>query len=563
MAIYNANELTTAFYERGFHYSRDLIFNYFLSLISKPFAILTGISGSGKSKIAEVFAEIIADENNKNYELVPVKPNWRDNKGLFGYHNVIDDSYYITPLIRLFIRALNDPNHPYFLILDEMNIAKTEHYFADYLSIIESRRGKRIPADDSEVATFTYEGDTSLSEAIILAAFDLGDTTKYREIKEYRENRFSIKWKEQRFGGAPDNWTPQFRSELNQGDGRLAHRVFEGGNGNYRFKDKSLLSPEDQATLQRLEKLYRSLVKPEKIEILQDNMVLHNSPVCIGADGVKCNCMSCPYVNNNSEKYKCSNLYDSETQTYLVPPEMPIPLNVFTIGTVNVDETTYMFSPKVLDRSNVIEFNEVDFTSLYALTEQAAEILKQNTRIISDSEFYFDEDMDMPSMEVTLATKACVDTFIAKDDKTFENLLKIFSVLKKYNLHFGYRVMNEISCYMCNALKYTSYEHASTIALDNQILQKVLPKMHGSYEKLWAPLVEILSVLSKSDLGLNTNVDAAQLVEQLSRAVGTECSDFNIDTDTLKSTFKYPKSAMKILEMLDTLSTSGFAAFIK
>ena len=183
MAVQNTNELTTAFSERGFYYSKDLIFNYFLSLISKPFAILTGISGSGKSKIAEVFAEIIADDNNKNYELVPVKPNWRDNKGLFGYHNVIDDSYYTTPLIRLFIRALNDPEHPYFLILDEMNIAKTEHYFADYLSIIESRRGNRIPADDSAVTSFTYEGDTSLSEAIILAAFDLGDTTKYRDIK--------------------------------------------------------------------------------------------------------------------------------------------------------------------------------------------------------------------------------------------------------------------------------------------------------------------------------------------------------------------------------------------
>lgn len=561
MAIHNTNELQPAFSDRGFHYSKDLIFNYYLSLISKPFTILTGISGSGKSKIAEVFAEIIAEENSKNCELIPVKPNWRDNKGLFGYHNVIDDSYYITPLIRLFIRALSDPEHPYFLVLDEMNIAKTEHYFADYLSVIESRRGIKVPADDSGVESFKYQGNTSLSEAIILAAFDLGDTTKTRKIKEYRENRFSLKWKDQRFGGAPENWTPQFRSELNQGEGRLAFRVFDGGDGEYRLKDKTAMSKEDRAIVERLEDLYHKLVRPEGVKIIQDNIVLHNSSVCIGANGNKCSCFDCPY--SNSEKYKCSNLYTPETQTYLVPPEMPIPLNVFTIGTVNVDETTYMFSPKVLDRSNVIEFNEVDFASLYALTESGADIANQNTRIITDDKFYFNKDAAMPAMEITLATKDCVDAFISKEPEISEDILKVFSTLKKYNLHFGYRVMNEISCYMCNALKYTSYANASSVALDNQILQKVLPKMHGSYEKIWSPLVDVLNVLSFNDLDISADMDASEIVEQIKLKTGLEISNLNMNVNDIKTMFKYPRSAMKVLEMLDTLNTSGFAAFIK
>lgn len=559
MAIHNTNELVQAFSDRGFHYSKDLLFNYFLSLISKPFTILTGISGSGKSKIAEVFAEIIAEDGNKNFELIPVKPNWRDNKGLFGYHNVIDDSYYITPLIRLFIRALNDSNHPYFLILDEMNIAKAEHYFADYLSIIESRRGTSIPADDSGVETFTYDGSTSLSEAIILAAFDLGDTNTFREIKEYRENRFSIKWKQQRFHG--NNWTAQFRSELNQGEGRLAHRVFEGGDGEYRMKKLTEMTPDDQNTVTRLYELYKTLVKCETYEISQNNIVLHNSPLCIGADGSKCNCVDCPF--SISEKYKCPNLYIRETETYLVPPEIPIPLNVFTIGTVNVDETTYMFSPKVLDRSNVIEFNEVDFVSLYDLTENCVSILSENTRIISDNAFYFEENVDMPKMEVTLATKSCVNTFSTKAPETFEDLAKVFAVLKKYNMHFGYRVMNEISCYMCNAMKYTSYENVSAVALDNQILQKILPKMHGAYDKLWAPLVDILAVISTFDLELNADMDATQLIEQINNKAELEISNLNMTIEDIKKVFKYPRSAIKVLEMLDTLGVSGFAAFIK
>lgn len=558
MVMYETDLLQKAFADKGFHYSKDLIFNYYLSLISKPFAILTGISGSGKSKIAEVFAEIVADGDTKNFELVPVKPNWRDNKGLFGYHNVIDDSYYITPLIRLFIRALNNPKHPYFLILDEMNIAKTEHYFADYLSIIESRRGIKVAADDSGVTTFEYQGDTSLSEAIILAAFDLGETDQFRKIKEYRDNRFSVKWQEQRFGG--NNWTAQFRSELNQGDGRLAHRVFEGGNDQYRLKDRALMTPADRATVERLEELYHSLVRRESFEIIQDNIVLHNSSVCIGANGSKCACLDCPY--KNSEKYKCPNLYEADTQMYLVPPEMPIPLNVFTVGTVNVDETTYMFSPKVLDRSNVIEFNEVDFASLYALNEESLRILRENSRIISDDAFYFDENTAAP-MEVTLATKDCVDTFLSLDATRFADLLQIFSVLKKYNMHFGYRVMNEISCYMCNALKYCTYTNAAAVALDNQILQKVLPKMHGSYEKLWSPLLDLLNVLAAADLELHAGMDASQLIEQISTKANIDLSDLNMKVEDIKNTFKYPKSAMKILEMLDTLSSSGFAAFIK
>ena len=535
-----------------------MIFNYYLSLISKPFVILTGISGSGKSKIAEVFAEIVAGGDTKNFELVPVKPNWRDNKGLFGYHNVIDDSYYITPLIRLFIRALNDREHPYFLILDEMNIAKTEHYFADYLSIIESRRGIKFAADDSGVTTFEYQGDTSLSEAIILAAFDLGETDKYRKIKEYRDNRFSVKWQEQRFGG--NNWTAQFRSELNQGDGRLAHRVFEGGNDQYRLKDRALMTPADRATVERLEELYHSLVRRESFEIIQDNIVLHNSSVCIGANGSKCACPDCPY--KNSEKYKCPNLYKADTQMYLVPPEMPIPLNVFTVGTVNVDETTYMFSPKVLDRSNVIEFNEVDFASLYALNAESLRILGENSRIISDDAFYFDENTTAP-MEITLATKDCVDTFLSSDPDHFADLLQVFSVLKKHNMHFGYRVMNEISCYMCNALKYSTYANVSAVALDNQILQKVLPKMHGSYEKLWAPLIELLNMLSATNLELNADMDVSQLIDQISAKANIDLPNLNMKVEDMKNIFKYPKSAMKILEMLDTLSSSGFAAFIK
>lgn len=560
MSIVKVEDLIVAFNKRGFHYSKDLLFNYYNSLITKPFVILTGISGSGKSKIAELFAEIISTDGEKQYELIPVKPNWRDNKGLFGYHNLIDNSYYITPLIKLFIKALKNVDKPYFLILDEMNIAKTEHYFADYLSLIESRRVEERecgPTLADLKQLFSYKTKISLSEAIILAAIDIDKKDQLLKVEEYRNNRFVELWKDTFYGG--NNWTAQFRSELNQGEGRLAFRVFEGGNGEYKMKEKSVMTSSDLAIVEKLENMYDSIIKGKVV--VQDNMNLHNSSLCLSADGNVCACDTCPYKNN--EKYLCDKLYDATTESYLVPPELPIPLNIFTIGTVNVDETTYMFSPKVLDRSNVIEFNEVDFSGLYKLSADNEKELKEVNKYIGDNNFFFDAGSDMPNVVMTMPSKECVDRFIMEGKSEFDDLIHIFSVLKKYNMHFGYRVMNEIARYMCNVYDTTSYTNKSVKALDNQILQKVLPKFYGSYDKLWGPLIEILSLCTISGARWKKDVDSETLISELNSISGGLITDLEINADMVTKVFKYPKAAMKIIEMLSDLNTAGFATFIK
>lgn len=560
MSIVKANELVASFKKRGFHYSSDLLFNYYNSLITKPFVILTGISGSGKSKIAEIFSEIISEDNEKQYELIPVKPNWRDNKGLFGYHNLIDNSYYVTPLIGLFIKALCNPDKPYFLILDEMNIAKTEHYFADYLSLIESRRVEESECGPSLAdlkLLFSYNEKISLSEAIILAALDIKKPTQLLKVEEYRNNRFVELWKDTFYGG--NNWTAQFRSELNQGDGRLAYRVFEGGNGEYKMKAKSDMSVSDLAIVERLERMYDTLIK--RNVIVQDNIVLHNSDMCLAADGTVCSNQACSH--KKSEKYKCDLLYDATTEHIFVPAELPIPLNVFTVGTVNVDETTYMFSPKVLDRSNVIEFNEVDFTGLYNLSAENNNQLKQVDKCVKDSNFFFDIDADMPAVKITMPSKEHVNRFIAEGKDEFDVIVLIFTVLKKYNMHFGYRVINEIAGYMCNVYDTTRYVNKSIRALDNQILQKILPKFYGSYDKIWRPLVEVLSLCTISEVTWKQDVDADGIISELKRISANKASSFEINSEVAASIFKYPKTALKILEMLEDLNTVGFATFIK
>src|SRR5690606_32390668 len=127
---------------KGFCFSRDEIINLFLSLKAKPFVILSGILGTGKSKIVQLFAESIgATEDNGQFKLIPVRPDWSDGADLIGYEDIKGD-FKIGPLTKVLMEA-NLPenlNKPYFILLDEMNLARVEYYFSDILSVMESRK---------------------------------------------------------------------------------------------------------------------------------------------------------------------------------------------------------------------------------------------------------------------------------------------------------------------------------------------------------------------------------------------------------------------------------------
>jgi 5-methylcytosine-specific restriction protein B len=123
-------------------FSEVLIVRFLASLSSKPFVILSGLSGSGKTKIAQSFVQWIC-ENEAQYKIVPVGADWTNREPLVGYPNGLVPHEYITPdcgVIHLLMEAIKEENEnkPYFLILDEMNLSHVERYFADFLSIMES-----------------------------------------------------------------------------------------------------------------------------------------------------------------------------------------------------------------------------------------------------------------------------------------------------------------------------------------------------------------------------------------------------------------------------------------
>ena len=126
----------------GLNYKDILVLRFVSSLLSKPFVILSGLSGSGKTKIAQSFVQWICEDENQ-YKIVPVGADWTNREPLVGYPNGLVSNEYITPdsgVIHLLMEAVKkeNENKPFFLILDEMNLSHVERYFADFLSIMES-----------------------------------------------------------------------------------------------------------------------------------------------------------------------------------------------------------------------------------------------------------------------------------------------------------------------------------------------------------------------------------------------------------------------------------------
>ena len=119
------------------------------ALRTKPFLLLAGISGTGKSQKVQELAYMtcpegeLCNENGTapgNYCLVEVKPNWHDSTELLGYYSALSGRYELTDFIRFVYKAIKNETVPFFLCLDEMNLAPVEQYFAEYLSVLETRK---------------------------------------------------------------------------------------------------------------------------------------------------------------------------------------------------------------------------------------------------------------------------------------------------------------------------------------------------------------------------------------------------------------------------------------
>ncbi|WP_332461364.1 MrcB family domain-containing protein [Paenibacillus tianjinensis] len=126
---------------QGFFFPEHLIENFYLSLKAKPFVILAGISGTGKTRLVKLFSEALgATRDNGQFSLIPVRPDWSDPADLLGYKD-LSGRFQPGPITKVLVDARQPENRHklYFICLDEMNLARVEHYFSDMLSVLETQ----------------------------------------------------------------------------------------------------------------------------------------------------------------------------------------------------------------------------------------------------------------------------------------------------------------------------------------------------------------------------------------------------------------------------------------
>lgn len=148
-------------------------FPYLTALRTKPFMLLAGISGTGKSRIVRELAfkscpSYLQDEDGTtpgNYCMIEVKPNWHDSSELLGYYSNITKNYQFTKFVKFLVKAMMFPKVPFFVCMDEMNLAPVEQYFAEFLSVLETRKkNKETDAIQSGVLVdSTYFSDYGLT----------------------------------------------------------------------------------------------------------------------------------------------------------------------------------------------------------------------------------------------------------------------------------------------------------------------------------------------------------------------------------------------------------------
>lgn len=426
----------------GLTFKSEFILRFCSSIIAKPFVILTGLSGSGKTKLAQAFVYWLCEHHSERviegadsgtgtkkvsdqYLIVPVGSDWTNREPLLGYPDALNPEKYILPdsgVLQLILRALKDKDRPYFLILDEMNLSHVERYFADFLSTMES----------------------------------------------------------------------------------------------------------------------------------EESIPLHSVK-----DGLK------PAGMKDGEK---------------IPDSIRFPDNLFVIGTVNIDETTHMFSPKVLDRANTIEFR-------ISPDEMAAFLEKDQSKI----------DLESLKGEGSEYAASFLEMYrnrepLKLDGDTQKALNEFFVELGKTGAEFGYRTANEIRILLrqLQALEsaeneeatenerpvaaqgelldeeairtsddsetYESSQNMNYSHLDIAIMQKLLPKLHGSRNKL----VRVLETLGKLCLADEVRNNEKELNVYVDKLFSNDVS--RPDIKSLENV-RFPLSLEKIVRMHRNAIENGFTSF--
>lgn len=388
---------------------------YLTALRTKPFMLLAGISGTGKSRIVRKLAQATnpkeykneedrwKDNRPENFELIQVKPNWHNSMDVVGYMSNIPAPHYVfTDFVRFIVKAWQHKDTPYFLCLDEMNLAPVEEYFAEFLSAIESRA--------------MNENGEYITDPII----------------------------------AP-------------------------------FKEFAQDVREDMLK-QLLGEAHHTEANPLAIQFTEKGLTL--------------------------------------------PP------NLMVMGTVNMDETTFSFSRKVLDRAMSVEMNEVKYDDfLSGQTELMPLLTKWNDKLVNRPQ------------------KACEVQEQIDSQKVIDYLKAVNELLDSTPFKLGYRAANEAILYVSACQDFAKDDFNIEKALDEFTLMKILSRIEGDDSRL--AIDEKDERLLKAGIEGNALDDGEQSLNLLNCLRAIVRQHIGQDTETEK----------KINRMYNTLLREHFVSY--
>ena len=432
-------------------------FVYLTALRTKPFMLLAGISGTGKSRIVRKLAQATVTEelqrangytgndfaNDRwmlhspgNFELIQVKPNWHNSMDVIGYLSNIPSPHYVfTPFIEFIVKAWQHPEVPFFLCLDEMNLAPVEEYFAEFLSAIESR---------------SFEGEEYVTDPII---------------KPFNS-----------FGSAKDEKC----TETNIGD-MMINTLFP----NFKASD------------------------------------------------------------TDSAAAKVIKHFRTKGLT--------LPKNLIVIGTVNMDETTFSFSRKVLDRAMSVEMNEVNYDSF--LTDTTDDNLKA---IVKAFEKNGDANLNALLIDRHIEAKDIIDELGEDAQFAIDYLKRINALLESTPFKLGYRTANEALIYLQASHEFGQADRIA--ALDSFTLMKILSRIEGDETKL---KITDSETDKERITNAGVNVDAAKQYGDLNilTALRNIITQMLGESDNADVERKELQSIKKIDSMLSQLKRDHFVSY--
>lgn len=184
--VFDSSALIYELSNHGWQFPPWQVGAYCHAVKTKPFVVLAGISGTGKSKLPR----LIAEATDATFNIIPVRPDWRDSSDLIGYVDLAG-GFHAGPLLRVAKAAMLEPDRQHFVLLDEMNLARVEYYFAEILSLMEERgpdgnggwrtapllsKGVDIKPEDNDV-TLPWEEVVLPSNLAIVGSVNMDETT--------------------------------------------------------------------------------------------------------------------------------------------------------------------------------------------------------------------------------------------------------------------------------------------------------------------------------------------------------------------------------------------------